>query len=128
MTRSRLRDIYLSLKEQGVAVYFPAQKQGECTSPYVVVKDMLTTQFHEFSTTVTYYDVLCYVPHDRFSTLELFVERVKDCMRRLYPMLTPTYEQTASYFDEAVKAYMVSIRYKNYRQIGGLVYGTQTRT
>lgn len=125
MTESRLQDIYLSLKEQGIEVYFPAQKQGECTSPYVVVKDMATTQFHDFSSTVTYYDVLCYIPYDRFSTLEPFVERVKHCMRRLYPMITPTYEQTASYFDEAVKAYMVSMRYKNYRQIGGLVDGTQ---
>lgn len=117
MTKSRLQDIYLSLTEQGIDVYFPAQKQGECTSPYVVVKDMTTAQFREFSSTVTYYDVLCYIPYDRFSTLELFVERVKTCMKRMYPMIIPTYDQTASYFDEAVKAYMVSMRYKNYRQI-----------
>ncbi len=128
MTESRLQDIYLSLKEQGITVYFPAQKKGECTSPHVVVKDITTTRYMGFSSTVTYYDVMCYIPYEHFSTLEPFVERVKGCMKKLYPMITPTYEQTASYFDEAVKAYMVSIRYKNYRQIGGLVYGTQTRT
>ena len=48
MAASRIQDIYLHLKEQGFEVYFPAQKVGECLSPYVVVKDATTSKYLEY--------------------------------------------------------------------------------
>ena len=114
---TRIQDIYVFLKDKGFEVYFPAQKVGECTSPYVVVRDATTTKVAGFSSTVTYYDIMCYVPKDHFSTLEPFVEQVKISMRGLVPMIKPTYTQTQSFYDESVKAHMISIQYLNYRKI-----------
>ncbi len=117
MAASRIQDIYLHLKKKGFEVYFPAQKVGECLSPYVVVKDATTSQYLEYSSTVTYYDLMCYIPKDHFSNLEPFVESVKVAMRELVPMIKPTYSQTQSYYDDSVKAHMISVQYKNYRKI-----------
>ena len=114
---SRIQDIFLHLKARGFEVYFPTQKQGECSSSYVVVKDATTTQYLDYSSTVTYYDIMCYVPRDRFSQLEPFVEQVKEAMKGLVPMIKPTYTQTQSVYDDSVKAHMISVLYKNYRQI-----------
>ena len=36
---SRWQDLYLHLKNKGYDVYAPAQKVGECTEPYLVVKN-----------------------------------------------------------------------------------------
>ena len=117
MAASRIQDTYLHLKEQGFEVYFPAQKVGECLSPYVVVKDATTSKYLEYSSTVTYYDLMCYTPKDHFSELEPFVESVKVAMKGLVPMIKPTYSQTQSYYDDSVKAHMISVQYKNYRKI-----------
>ena len=117
MAASRVQDIYLHLKEQGFEVYFPAQKVGECLSPYVVVKDATTSKYLEYSSTVTYYDIMCYIPKEHFSELEPFVESVKVAMKGLVPLIKPTYSQTQSYYDDSVKAHMISVQYKNYRKI-----------
>ncbi len=114
---SRIQDIYLHLKEKGFEVYFPAQKVGECLSRYVVVKDSTTSQYLQYSSTVTYYDIMCYIPKDHFSDLEPFVEEVKLAMKDLVPMIKPTYSQTQSFYDDSVKGHMISIQYKNYRKI-----------
>lgn len=117
MAESRMQDIYLHLKQKGFDVYFPAQKVGECVDPYVVVKDATTSKFAGISSTVTYYDVLCYVPKEQFSKLEPFVESVKKAMCELKPMITPAYTQTQSFYDENLSAHMMSVQYKNYRKI-----------
>lgn len=117
MEQTRIQDIYMYLKEQGFKVYFPTQKQGECTFPYVVVKDMTTSKIAGISSTVTYYDLMCYVPREHFSTLSVFVEQVKNSMRGMVPMIMPTYTETASFYDEDVKAHMVSVQYRNNRKI-----------
>lgn len=117
---SRMQDIYMCLRDRGFDVYFPAQKVGECTKPYVVVKDATTSRVTSISSTVTYYDVLCYVPKEQFSTLEVFVESVKDAMKSLYPMIVPTYTQTQSFYDANFDAHMISVQYRNYRKIAKL--------
>lgn len=117
MAESRIQDIFLHLKKSGFKVYYPTQHQGECTEPYVVVKDATTTKYLNFSSTITYYDIMCYVPKDAFSTLEPFLEQVKEAMKGLVPMIKPTYTQTQSFYDDTIKGHMVSVQYKNYRQI-----------
>ena len=114
---SRIQDIYLHFKEKVFEVYFPAQKVGECLSLYVVVKDATTYQYLQYSSTVTYYDIMCYIPKDHFSDLEPFVEEVKLAMKDLVPMIKPTHSQTQSFYDDSVKGHMISIQYKNYRKI-----------
>lgn len=115
--RTRFMDIYKHLSNNGVEVYSPAQKKGECEAPYTVVKDAGTTQYNSFSSTQTLYDIMCYVPRDRFSLLEQYVSEVKAIMTKLKPMIMPTYFETPSFYDDTVKAHMISIQYRNNRKI-----------
>lgn len=114
---SRVQDIFLRLKKAGFAVYFPAQKQGECTSPYVVVKEVTESKVFAFSSTITYFELLCYVPKDHYSTLAPFVKSVAEAMKGLVPMIMPTYEGTDPFYDDEVKGHMVSIQFRNYKKI-----------
>lgn len=115
--KTRFMDIYKHLSANGVETYSPGQKKGECTEPYVVVKDAGTTQIPGFSSTQTLYDVMCYVPKNRFTLLEQYVEQVEAVMKQLKPMIMPTYFKTPSFFDDTVQAYMISIQYRNSKKI-----------
>lgn len=118
-SQSRVQDIYLLLKSEGYEVYFPGQKVGACTSNYVVVKQSNTSQVNNLSTTITYYDILCYVPRDYPALLQPFMDRVKSSMRKLWPMICPTYSETGPIFDNEVEGYMSSVMYRNYKYIEG---------
>lgn len=115
--KTRIQDIYLHLKSKGFDVYFPAEKVGECTSNYIVLRDASSTKFENYSSTITYYDIMCYVPRNKFSQLAVFVEEVKEAMKELVPMIKPTYTETQSYYDDTIKGHMQSVEYKNYRKI-----------
>lgn len=114
--KTRFMDIYKHLLNRGIEAYGPAQKQGECTKPYTVVKDAGTTQYNNFSSTQTLYDVMCYVPKDHFTELEQYVAQVKAVMDELRPMIMPIHSETASFYDDSVKGYMISIQYRNMRK------------
>jgi len=117
--QSRAQDIYLRLKAEGFEVYFPGQKVGTCTTKYVVVKQSTTNQVYGLSSTVTYYDILCYVPRGYPAEIQPFVDSVKTAMKKLWPMIVPTYEETAPFFDNEVGGYMTSVIYRNYKYIEG---------
>ena len=114
---SRWQDIFLHLKNQGFDVYSPGVKAGECTSEYLVVKNDGSSKHLSFSTDVDLYAVLCYVPKNKYSLLEPLVQRVKNSMKELEPMILPYGSQTPSYYDDSLKAHMVSIEYKNYKKL-----------
>ena len=114
---SRWQDISVCLKKSGFDVYSPGVKVGECKSPYVVVKNDGSTKHASFSTDVDFYAVMCYVPKDAYSKLEPMVQSVKRAMKELEPMIFPYGTQTSSYYDDAYKAHMVSIEYKNYKKL-----------
>lgn len=114
---SRWQDIFMCLKNQGYDVYSPGVKTGECTSEYLVVKNDGSSKHLSFSTDVDLYAVMCYVPKDRYSSLETLVQRVKNSMKELEPMILPYGSQTPSYYDDSLKAHMVSIEYKNYKKL-----------
>lgn len=114
---SRIQDLYMILKNGGFDVYFPGVKNGECTAPYVVVKDDGTTKHMEFSTDAVTYAVMCYVPRNCYSKLEPFAIAVKQCIKEYAPLFRKQNFETPSYFDNNVKAYMKSISYVNYQKI-----------
>lgn len=114
---SRWKDIYLHLQKEGFEVYSPGIKLGECQSPYIVLKNDGSSRHTSFSTDVDLYSVLCYVPKQSYSLLEPFVQKVKRCMKNLEPLILPYGSQTSSYYDESIKAHMVSIEYKNYKKM-----------
>lgn len=114
---SRWQDIFSHLQKAGFDVYSPGIKTGECTSPYLVVKNDGSSKHVSFSTDVDLYAVMCYVPKDKYSALEPLVQKVKNSMKELEPMIKPYGSQTPSYHDDSVKAHMISIEYKNYKKL-----------
>ena len=114
---SQWKNIYRHLKQAGIDVYSPGQHQGECIAPYTVVKDAGLNPLSSFSSSQALYDVMCYVPQAQFSTLEPYVEQVKQAMKGLYPAIVPMNFQTASFLDDTVKGHMISIQYRNNRKL-----------
>lgn len=117
MNNTRWEDIYDALKLAGLDVYSPAQHQGDCTSPYVVVKNNGSSPYAGLSSTYTTYDILCYVPLSNYSRLEGFVDEVKEIMSGLYPMIISLNTQTPAFPDDTNKSFMTSIQYKNNKTI-----------
>lgn len=113
---SRWGDIFECLQSGGFTVYPPGIAIGECKSPYVVVKNDGSSEHPSFSTDVDLYAVMCYVPKQAYSTLEPLVQSVKKTMKNLEPMIKYYGSQTPSYYDDSVKAHMISIEYKNYKK------------
>ena len=114
---SRWKDISLHLKIKGFDVHSPGTKTGDCMNKYIVVKNNGSSKMAGFSTDVDLYSIMCYVPKDKYSQLEPFVQEVKKAMKELEPMILPYGSQTPSFYDDSFKAHMVSIEYKNYKKI-----------
>lgn len=103
-----------ALRLHGIDVYPPATKQGECKSEYVVIKEDGSNQIGTFSSESHYYTILCYVPKERYTQLSRFKQEIKAIVATdLYPMLMPTGQETPDFYDDTVKAHMVSITYRN---------------
>lgn len=115
-SESRWQDIYLHLKNKGFEVYAPEQKTGDCTSPYLVIKNDGSYNHVNFSTDRDMYAIYCYVPKMRYSELEPLVQKVKAAMRELYPMIQYYGQQLPSYYDDTVKAHYIGIEYENYKK------------
>lgn len=114
---SRAQDIYKHLENNGFDVYWPGQKVGECTSPYVVVKNDGGYRHVNFSSNRDMYSVQCYVPKLQYSKLEPMIVKVKQVMKELYPMIIDYGQQTPSFYDDTCKAHYVSIEFENYKKL-----------
>lgn len=117
MERTRQLDIIAHLQDKGFDAYLPGVHKGECISEYIVVKTGNTNQHENYSSTVTYYDVMCYVPEKFPSRVDEFLDEVVAAMKELYPMIRPTNEVTGSFYDDTVKGHMRSASYINYRKL-----------
>lgn len=118
---SRWQDIYAHLskkgEENGYKVYAPGTKTGDCTHPYVVVKNDGGYRHINFSSNRDMYAIMCYVPKGQYSRLEPLVMRVKEDMKELEPMITSYGQMLPSYYDDTCKAHYISIEYENYKKI-----------
>lgn len=113
---SRWEDIFDQLKKSGFDVCSPGTKTGDCIAPYVVVAIGSSVEHTSFSTNVDLYSIMCYVPKQAYSKLEPLVRNVEESMAKLAPMILPYGQKTPSYYDDGIKAHMVSITYKNYKK------------
>lgn len=113
---SRWQDLYLFLKDKGYDVYAPGVKVGECTSPYLVVKNNGLADVVEFSSKQELYSVIVYVPKQQYSTLEVLVTQVETDMKEIAPLFKPRNVHTPSYYDDDIKAHSISLEYSNYRR------------
>uniref|UniRef100_A0AAU8AYR1 Tail completion protein n=1 Tax=Dulem virus 36 TaxID=3145754 RepID=A0AAU8AYR1_9CAUD len=112
-----LKQIYDVLKQNGFDVYFPSQHKGECLSEYVVIKYAGTVNELNVSSERPIYDFLCYVPLDRYSILEQYIYDIKEVLKQLYPLIGYLGNEITSYYDEDVRAHMVSFQYQGIRKI-----------
>lgn len=107
--------IYSHLKDSGFDVYAPNTHKGQCAADYIVVKETTRTKYQNFSTTITFYDVLCYSP--TYTGALALAENVGHAMRGIEPDVMPTYNKTEPFYDDTVIGYMASIEYRNYKKI-----------
>ncbi len=114
---SRWQDLFIHLQNEGFEVYSPDMKVGECLKPYIVIKNDGSTRIAGISTDQDLYSVMCYVPGKQYSKLEPMVQKVKKAMVKIQPLFMPYGQQQPSFYDDAFKAHMVSIEYKNYKFI-----------
>jgi hypothetical protein len=106
--------IFDVLNNNGVEVYPPSIKSGECLNKYVVVKQDGSAQINNYSSQVVYYQFMLYVPKNQYNILSDFEEEVKKILNEnLYPMIMPTEGNMTDYFDDEVKAHMRSFLYRN---------------
>lgn len=108
------------LKQNGIKVFMPLQHVGEVKENFVVIKPSISDQFLEHSTTVTYIDVMCYSPKNKFSDQDTYVRSVKKLMVELglILMVRPTDFETQPYYDDEYNGWMVSVQYAFYRKKG----------
>lgn len=115
--KSVLKQIYDCLKNNGYDVYFPSQHEGECLDPYIEVKYDGTMELVGVSSDRPIYDILCYVPENNYSMLERMIFDIKVVLKALYPMIQQTGNETAAYYDEDLKAHMISVQYQGIRKL-----------
>lgn len=97
---------------EGIEVYPPATKIGECKERYVVIKNDGASQIGSFSSQQRYYTFLIYTPQHQYADVERNKKFVKDIIsKKLYPLLIPTGTETPDFWDDTYKAYMVSVQY-----------------
>lgn len=113
---SRWQDIFVHLQNKGYEVYAPGTKTGDCTKPYIVVKNDGSYGHANFSTDREMYAIMCYVPKGEYSKLEPMVQSVKKDMKELEPMIVPYGQQLPSYYDDTYKAHYITIEYENYKK------------
>lgn len=112
-----LRSIYDVLKKNDIDVYFPGQHNGECVKEYVVVKSAGVNDEIIVSSERPLYDIMLYVPENKYSSLESSLQKVKQNLKELYPLISYTGVQTESYYDESVKGHMISVQYQGIRKL-----------
>lgn len=111
---SRWEDIISYLKDVGFDAYAPGRHKGDCLSPYIVVKMGPTSPYQNFSTNLHVYELLVYIPRDQISASEEILNNIETQMKALEPMIMPQHTRSSPYYDEGVKAWMVSLGYRNY--------------
>ena len=113
---SRWMDIYTCLKKHGFDVYSPGQKEGECTEPYLVVKNDGGYDHISISTFREQYSVQVYVPKKNYSLLEPLVMEVREVMKELYPMIRWYGQMQPSFYDDVLKAHQQILEYECYKK------------
>ncbi|NFM46863.1 hypothetical protein FDB72_12085 [Clostridium botulinum] len=108
--------VYLYLKKLGYNVYAPGQKRNKCTESYVVIKE---NGVHALVGNISGYklfDIIVYNPMDQYSTMEFYVENLKEALKKIED-LRPTGNETPSIIDYDVQAYTTSIEYQQFKSL-----------
>lgn len=113
---TRVEDIFNHLKNDNIEVYFPEQHIGEVKSKYVVVRQQGENQFNDYSSIVASIDLYLYVPRNNYSELQDFIDKIKESMKKMKPMIKFTDYVSPSYYDDQIKGHTVTMTYEYYRK------------
>lgn len=103
--------------EDTIKTYMPSQHKGECVEPYAVVKLDGVTSLYNISSERPLYTIMIYVPYNQYSKLEEYSIKIKQEMKKLFPLVMYIGNETPSYYDDAVKGHMISFQYQGIRKI-----------
>jgi len=107
--------IYTVLRENGIEVYPPATKVGQCKRPYVMFKKGGSTRVKDYSSRRDFYNFFLYVPREQYDMLSDYEAQVKSILDSppLYPMIMPTGKTENDYYDDNYNAHLRIIQYYN---------------
>ena len=95
-------------------VYPPATHNGECMSPYIVLKKDGGARVPSYSSQFQYYRIMIYVPRNQYSKLDDYQKRVKKVLKEnIFPLLLPTGQEESDYYDDNYNAHMRAMLYRN---------------
>lgn len=133
---SRYLDITKYLYEQGFDVRPPSSTTSEAKQvsgmpyikdgkpykgPYIIVMNGYSSKPWNASITADRYVLYVCVPEDRYDILDSTVMSVREAMKGLFPMLRQDSSfKFQSYFDDAMKAHVQSLTYRNYKKVWNL--------
>ena len=104
--------VFDKIKENNIDVYPPNIHKGKVNSNYIVLLDGGRIQASKFTSQTVLLDVLVYVPAHRFTDLDLFASQVKSIIDGLYPLVIPTGNETAAFYEESIEGWMKSVEYR----------------
>lgn len=107
------KKIFRHLKAEGFDVYPPGVKEGKATTPYIAVRKAGTSEIPGISSNRQFYDIMLYVPHNMYSEIEILLNRVKESMDKLFPLVRPTRFVDTPFWDYEIKAWQTTIEYVN---------------
>lgn len=108
--------IYLHLSKLGYEVYSIGQKRDKCENSYVVIKENGTTATAGNVAGYKLFDIIIYHPMDNYSTMEPYVENIKQALTAINE-LRPTGNETPAIMDSEVSAYTTSVAYQQFKRL-----------
>lgn len=102
------KKIYRHLKSKGFEVFSPGQHVGECTKPFIVLRNGGEIGKDTHATAIM--DVMIYYPKNQYSSLEDYRLTVKEALSEL-SYLRKTGQETPVIYEEEKKAHSFSIEY-----------------
>jgi len=118
------KDICDKLTEKGLKVYSPGTKVSDVVEPFITVRYAGGSQESNFTSWIDTYELIIYVPRDRYSLLEGAIDDVRTAMLELEPKLMPTQYNSISttMFDTNISAHYVIALYRNYKRFKSNLY------
>lgn len=102
-----------TLKDANIApVYIQGAHKGIIDQPTIIVKPDSTMQYMSYTTTVRYFDVVCY-GRNMTETVKL-MDDVQAVMETLKFTVMPTYMRSIPFYEANVKAWQLSGTYRNF--------------
>ncbi|MEG1004628.1 MAG: hypothetical protein RSF37_14630 [Clostridium sp.] len=109
--------LYEFLKSKGIDTFFIGQRQGECKSNYVVLKDDGIIGLNN-KVGKGYIDLLFFIPQNQFTKCESFKKQVKGLVKE-FGKIRYSGQETGIETDNDKKALTFSVLYEVQKKLEG---------